>query len=190
MTGARTDPSDGELMARVRAGDRCAFDSIMERHKNPLVNYLSRLAGDRERGEDLAQETFVRLFLKAKRYRERGKLRSYLYAIGVNLLRSQQRRAIRWQRLSPLLFAAGVAPTEAPTERILRGEERDAVQTAVAELPLRYREPLTLHELEGWPYQEVADHLGCRVGTVKSRIFRGRRMLQERLEPYWNGGTS
>lgn len=190
MTGTRTDPTDGELLARVRAGDRSAFASIVNRYKDPLVRFLARLAGDRERAEELAQEAFVRLYLNAGRYRDQGKLLAYLYAIGANLLRSRRRRATRWQRLSPLLFAAGGPVAQTPPDDLLRREARHRLRSAVAALPMRYREPLVLHELEGWPYHEVATHLGCRLGTVKSRIHRGRCLLQEALAPYWKGDPS
>jgi RNA polymerase sigma-70 factor, ECF subfamily len=188
------DPTDAELMARVKGGDRGAFAELVERHKDALTAYLARLAGSRDRAEDLAQEAFLRLYRTAGRYRERGQLTAFLYRIATNLQRSEERRARRRERLAagaggagPLDPAAAGAPPDA-SERLLERERRERLAAAVAELPLRYRAPLVLAEIEGWPQREVARVLGCRQGTVKSRLFRARQRLRERLAPYWMGG--
>src|SRR3954469_16440118 len=87
--------SDAELMARVREGDREAFTDLVERHKDAAVTYLVRLTADRDRAEDLAQETFLRLFRSAGEYVEQGYLRAFLFRIATNLVRSEERRARR-----------------------------------------------------------------------------------------------
>jgi RNA polymerase sigma-70 factor (ECF subfamily) len=173
-------------MAAVRGGDREAFGHLVDRHKDSLVNYLTRLTGCRERGQDLAQEAFLRLYQQAKRYDERGQLKAFLYRIATNLLRSERRRERRFRLLVPLLGPREDPQPEGP-RRILRQEARRRLAEAVAQLPLRYRVPLVLHDIEGWPYTDVARHLGCREGTVKSRIHRARRRLKDLLAPYWHG---
>jgi RNA polymerase sigma-70 factor (ECF subfamily) len=182
-------PSDAELMARVREGDREAFTDLVDRHKDAVVTYLVRLTADRDRAEDLAQEAFLRLFRSAGDYVEQGYLRAFLFRIATNLVRSEERRAKRLRLLMPFL------PREEHTEPaassgLLRREMHREVSAAVAKLPLRYRVPLVLHEIEGWTYVDIAQELGCREGTVKSRVHRGRLQLKEKLEPYWNGGTA
>ena len=179
---------DAELMSRVRSGDREAFSDLVERHKDAVVNYLTRLTGDRDRAEDLAQESFLRLFRSAGGYTEQGLLRAYLFRIATNLVRSEERRERTWRLLLPFVKPEEHADPAAPAG-LLQRELGQEVAAAVAELPLRYRVPLVLHEIEGWAYSEIARELGCREGTVKSRIHRGRRQLKERLAPYWNGGT-
>jgi RNA polymerase sigma-70 factor, ECF subfamily len=179
---------DAGLMSRVRSGDREAFADLVERHKDAVVNYLARLTGDRDRAEDLAQESFLRLFRSAGGYTEQGLLRAYLYRIATNLVRSEERRRRTWRLLLPFLGKEKHAEAAAPAG-LLRQEMGREVAAAVAELPLRYRVPLVLHEIEGWAYSDIARELGCREGTVKSRIHRGRLHLKERLAPYWNGGT-
>jgi RNA polymerase sigma-70 factor (ECF subfamily) len=183
---------DAGLMARVREGDRDAFADLVDRHQDSVVNYLARLTGDRDRAEDLAQEAFLRLFRSAGSYTEQGFLRAYLFRIATNLVRSEERRERRLRLLLP--FLGGSAPAEhaepvAPSG-LLRRELHREMAAAVAGLPLRYRVPLVLHEIEGWAYADVARALGCREGTVKSRIHRGRQHLKERLAPYWNGGSA
>lgn len=183
--------SDAELMARTAAGDRAAFGDLVDRHKDSLVAYLARLAGSVERAEDLAQEAFLRLFRAADRYREEGQLTAYLYRIATNLLRSEQRRTRRWRLLTPKLAPADGHRAEARAyRRVLQQELSRHLAEAVAELPMRYRVPLVLFEIEGWSQGRIAELLGCREGTVKSRIFRARERLRRRLAPHWNGGLN
>jgi RNA polymerase sigma-70 factor (ECF subfamily) len=181
--------SDAQAMAAVRAGDRHAFARLVDRHKDAVVSYLSRITGDRDRAEDLAQETFLRLFKAADGYREQGFLRAYLFRIATNLVRSEERRERRLRLLLPFLGGRRHDEPAAPSGMLLQELHRQ-VAVAMAALPLRFRVPLVLHEIEGWSYADIAQELRCREGTVKSRIFRGRRHLKERLEPYWTGGTA
>lgn len=184
-------PSDAELMDRVKAGDREAFALLVDRHKDAVVHYLARLTGSRDRAEDLGQETFLRLYRSAPGYRERGYLRALLYRIATNLVRSEERREKRLRLLAPL-FDPGWVPRDeraeaAAQDGLLRQELHREVAAAIAALPLGYRVPLVLHEIEGWSYADIARELACREGTVKSRIHRGRERLRKRLEPYWLG---
>ena len=186
---------DAQLMVRTAEGDRDAFGFLVERHKDSLVNYLTHLAGTRERAEEIAQEAFLRLFRGARGYEEQGRFAPYLYRIATNLVRSEQRRERRWRLLFPRLASSVPgAPRSAgdpsgPPREILAAEVQSVVSRAIAELPLRYRVPLVLHEIEGWPYKRIARLQRCHEGTVKSRIHRARSRLKERLAPYWNGGS-
>lgn len=182
-------PSDAELMAATREGDRDAFAVLVERYKDPLVGYLTRLTGCRQRAEDLAQDAFLALYQHAGRYVEQGRLQGLLYRIATNRLRSQERRARRWRLLEPVLLSRnGHRAEPAAPQRVLADEAQRELAAALADLPLAFRVPLVLHEIEGWPYADVARWLGCREGTVKSRIHRGRQRLRERLAPYFEGG--
>lgn len=181
--------TDAELMARVREGDKEAFADLVDRHKDAVVSYLTRLTGDRDRADDLAQETFLRLFRSARDYTEQGYLRAYLYRIATNLVRSEERRERRLRLLAPFLPREAHAEPAA-TSGLLRQELHRQVAAAVAKLPLRYRVPLVLHEIEGWSYLDIAEEIGCREGTVKSRVHRGRQQLKAKLEPYWIGGAA
>ena len=182
------EASDADLMARVRAGDREAFTDLVERHKDAVVNYLTRLTGSRDRAEDLGQETFLRLFRSAGGYVEQGYLRAYLFRIATNLVRSQERRERRQRLLLPLLGGEQDRSEASAHAGLLRQEMQRELNAAVARLPLRYRVPLVLHEIEGWSYSDIAVELDCREGTIKSRIHRGRQSLKRQLETYWFGG--
>jgi RNA polymerase sigma-70 factor (ECF subfamily) len=180
--------SDAELMRRIQSGDREAFAVLIDRHKDGLVNYLTVLARNRDRAEDLAQETFVRLFERSGRYLERGQFRPYLYRIGTNLLRTEERRARRRQKLLAMFSRNGHAEAPSPQKECLREEESRCVLRAIDGLPLRFRSPLLLREVEGWSYEEIGEALNLSEGTVKSRIYRARERLKALLVPYRNGG--
>ncbi len=154
------------------------------------MNYLTRMTGDRSRAEDLAHEAFLRLFQSARRYQPQGKFRAYLYRIAANLLRSQERRRRRWQLITARFFPTnGHRPQAAAAGGMLTRERDRKVAEAVHRLPERFRTPIVLFNVEGWSYREIADALGCREGTVKSRIHRARRLLRRELEPYWRAGN-
>jgi RNA polymerase sigma-70 factor (ECF subfamily) len=181
-------PDDATLMAGVQSGDREAFAILVDRYRDDLVGYLVRLTGERERAEDLAQEAFVRLYQRSGSYVEEGHLAAYLYRIATNLLRTEERRRRRWWTLEPRLEATlePAARSDGP-QRVFRAELQQTLARALAELPLHFRVPVVLFEVEDWTLEEIADWLGCRVGTVKSRLHRGRRRLRESLAPHWNG---
>ena len=186
----RQEASDAELMARMGRGDPEALGELVDRHKDAMVNYLTRLTGSRDRGEEIAQEAFLRLFQAAPGYREEGRLAPYLFRIATNLVRSAERRERRFRIVQGFLSSNGHAQAPAAQLSLLREEERRLLARALAELPLRYRVPLVLAAVEGWSYHEIATFLGCREGTVKSRVWRGRERLRARLGPYRNGGAA
>lgn len=180
----------GELAGR--------FAKIVEENQDLLVNYLTRLTGDRDRAEDLAQETFVRFYEKGDRYREQGSPRAFLLTMATNLLRDEQRRRSRWSTLLPVFSLGGRSPdgihTEelprepSPQRRLLGEEAQRRVQAALGELDLNHRAPLVLREIEGLAYGEIAAILDCQEGTVKSRLHRARQALKEKLAAFWQGG--
>ncbi|MDX1582445.1 MAG: sigma-70 family RNA polymerase sigma factor [Thermoanaerobaculia bacterium] len=184
VIGDTKDP-DAELMLATSRGDARAFALLVDRHKNGLVNYLTHLTSDRDRAEELAQEAFVRLYEKADRYDERGKLTSYLYSIATNLVRSEQRRKARWFRLVPRLSVHLSREDPGPQRGLLSDEATREVRRALEQLPIHFRAPVILREIEGWSYQDIAAALQCNVGTIKSRINRARRRLRDLLEDYW-----
>ena len=183
-------PSDAQLMAGVRVRDRTAKGQLIDRHKDALVGYLARLTGSRDRAEDFAQETFLNLFTRADRYTEQGKLRGFLYRIATNLALTDHRRRRRQELLRRVLLQNrdNHHPVPTPQGTMLRNEAQRKLGEALAQIPLRLRTPLVLHELEGLSLPEVAAVLGWREGTVKSRIWRGRRLLRIKLSPYIGGG--
>jgi RNA polymerase sigma-70 factor (ECF subfamily) len=182
--------SDEELMSQVQAGDERAFTLVVERYQDRIMNYLTRLTGDRARAEDMAQEAFIKLFTCADHYNHDGKLGAYLYRIATNVTVSYLRREQRRRLLGAVFFTSGNGgDPQNPQSEVLNGERHRMLARAIEQLPVRYRVPLVLHEIEGLPYDEVADITGMRTGTVKSRISRGRDALRRQLQPLVRGGV-
>ncbi|MEM1182329.1 MAG: sigma-70 family RNA polymerase sigma factor [Acidobacteriota bacterium] len=179
--------------------DEDAFARAVDRYKDRIVNYLTRLTGRRERAEDVAQEAFIRFYQNRHRYREEGTLQAYLFRIATNLVRSEERRKKRWRLLEPIFSRGGSSPDgvhcaenpheQGPHGRAVASEEQRQVTAAIAQLDLHYRAPLVLREIEGLSYHEIADVLGLSEGTVKSRLHRAREQLKTLLEPYWKGAA-
>lgn len=188
VLGEMRRASDAELMTRTRRGEVDAFSVLVDRHKHALVNYLTSLSRDRDRAEEISQATFVRLFMLVEQYDERGQFLPYLFRMATNLYRTEERKIRRRRLLLHVFSSNGVHETPSPQAEFLREEATERVTAALARLPLRYRSPLVLREIEGWSYKDIAAALDCREGTVKSRINRGREQLRRLLEPYWNGG--
>lgn len=175
--------ADAHAMELVRQGDDVGLGQLIERHRDRLVGYLSRLVGDAARGEELAQETFVRVWLAAGRYREEGRFEAYLFRIGTRLARSEERRRRRfaWARARGWL---AVPPDRQEPEgpgRLLAAEAASELAAALAELPIRFRAPLLLFVVEERSLEEIGRLMGLPVATVKTRLHRARRRLRARL---------
>jgi RNA polymerase sigma-70 factor (ECF subfamily) len=181
--------TDDVLMQRVREGDDDAFAEIVDRYKNSLVNYLTHLVRSRDRAEEIAQDAFVRLYKSAANYRERERLGPYLFRIATNLTVSEIRRERRWTLLLPRLGASTSTHSPSPDANLVTDEIQRHVAAALDRLPIKYRAPLVLFEIEEWSYDEIARALDIRVGTVKSRISRARELMRRSLAPWWIGGT-
>ena len=192
----------GESEARTEplGLDPESFTALVNRYKNQIVNYLTRLTGERERAEDVAQETFVRFYQNLHSYREEGNVAAYLFRIATNLVRSEERRKKRWRLLEPMFSKGGrsadgvhtveTPPTPGPQKQLLASEAHLHVTRAIAELDIHFRAPLVLREIEGLSYREIAEVLDLNEGTVKSRLHRAKDLLKQKLEPYWKGGHS
>ena len=180
--------TDDALMQRVREGDDDALGEIVDRYKNPLVNYLTHLVRSRDRAEEIAQDAFVRLYRNAASYREQDRLAPYLFRIATNLAVSEVRRAKRWSLLMPRLHASTSTSTPSPDANLITDEIQKQVNAALERLPLKFRAPLVLFEIEEWSYEAIAAALDIRIGTVKSRISRARDLLRRHLAPWWKGG--
>ncbi|MGE0102585.1 MAG: RNA polymerase sigma factor [Blastocatellales bacterium] len=184
---------DHSLLAATRSGDEAAFQEIVRRYRNQITNYVYRLLDDYDRAVDLAQETFVRVYMNVERYQATYNFSTYIYRIAHNLAISELRQRKR-RRLIPLpTFFSDKDSDEievdlpdqhqvAADDAMISDERRQAVAKAIASLPDKYRAPLVLCDLEEKSYEEISDVLGLPVGTVKSRINRARNLLKEKLK--------
>jgi RNA polymerase sigma-70 factor (ECF subfamily) len=180
--------TDDVLMKRVAAGDDDAFGDIVDRYKDSLVNYLTHLVRSRDRAEEIAQDAFVRLYRHASNYQQQERLGPYLFRIATNVVVTEARREKRWSLLLPRLHASTRQSAPAPDHDLFASEIHKQVHAALDRLPVNYRAPLVLFEIEEWSYDEIAKALDIRCGTVKSRISRARELLRRHLAPFWTGG--
>jgi RNA polymerase sigma-70 factor (ECF subfamily) len=160
-------------MVAFRRGDTAAFDAIFERYRDPIWRFFRRRILDSRRSEELTQETFLALLRGASRYEPRSAFRSYLFGIAFNLL-SVWRRENQRTAMAPLDEIDPVAPGCDATAVLW-------VRRALAELDERDREVLMLREYEQLSYDEIATLMGVAVGTVRSRLFRARLALKDKL---------
>ncbi len=182
--------NDDALMLRVRGGDDDAFGEIVDRYKDSLVNYVTHLVRSRDRAEEIAQDSFVRLYRNASQYKAQERLGPYLFRIATNLVVSEARREKRWSLLLPRLHASSHHNEPPPDANLLTTEIQRQVSAALERLPLKYRAPLVLFELEEWSYDEISRALDIPSGTVKSRISRAKDLLRRHLAPWWIGGSN
>ena len=174
------EPSDNALMVRVAAGDTEAFRTLVERHQQRVLTVATRFLGDQARGEEIAQEAFLRIFRSAQRYRADANFVAWLFTIVkrccFNALRTNQREASRLTASSPPAAAVN------PEQRLLRREQQQQIQVALLKLPARQRLVVVLHCFEGLAQAEIATILGTTVRGVESSLFRARRRLAELLD--------
>ncbi len=170
-----------ELILRVREGDEEAFARIMEIYKDRIVNYLYQFTRDYQRAVDLSQETFLRVYFKADKYRPIAPLSSWIYAIASNLAKTDARKRRRTATVPldelPNSYDAGTYTQDPPDPGLVRNL-RDALEA----LHPRYRIPVVLKDMEGFSQEEIARIIKRPVGTVKARISRGREYLRRMLE--------
>jgi len=169
--------TEADLLALVISGDRDAFDSIMRAQEDRVFSVCLRILGDRENALDATQDTFLTVFRKAAQFKGDSALGTWIYRIAVNTCYDQIRRSGR--RPTEALPDHLEPPDAAAEDAIDSAGLRPEIQRALAALPPDFRAAVVLSDLEGMSLPEVAVVLGIPVGTVKSRVFRGRRLLAE-----------
>ena len=173
-------------MGRVQAGDEVALGSLMERWELPVKGLVGRIVLNASEAEELAQETFVRVWQQRAKFRAGAEFRPWVFAIAVNLARNR----LRWWRRRPTVSLHEWSETEGEgreakgggAEALERAERAAAVRDAVAALPLDLREALVLFEYEQLSHAEIAVALGCTPKAVETRIYRAREKLRAALK--------
>ena len=185
--------TDSEFVDRLRNGDAEAFDTLITRYSGDIYSLLYRMTEDSEEARDLTQETFLSALKAIKMFRGEAELKTWLFRIAINQFRNRFRWWKRRKRSETMSLdkpigegTATVADTiadggESPEEAVLRHEKRDRLMKAVAALPEIFRETIVLCDIEGLGYEETARTLEINIGTVKSRLARGREQLRKRL---------
>lgn len=188
--------AEARFIERLKAGEAQAFDDFVIRYSQNVYALLIRLTEDEEEARDLTQETFLRALKAIKNFRGDADLKTWLYRIAVNESRNRFRWWKRRHKSSMISLDAEMNSSEKPlSETItddsenpemetLRRERERALRQALRELPVNFREVIILRDIEGLTYEEAAAALETNVGTIKSRIARGREELRKKLSVF------
>ncbi|MGA2095726.1 MAG: sigma-70 family RNA polymerase sigma factor [Candidatus Acidiferrum sp.] len=183
---------EAELVSELQAGSETAFDWLVTHYHAPVYNLILSMLGDTSDAADGSQEVFLKAFRGIRKFRQGSSLKTWLYRIAIREALNHKRWFKRHLQKNVSIDAApeeGHAQIEiedlgaTPFEQLASREIQVAVQHGLQEVPDVFRTAVILRDLEGLSYEEVAEVLECSVGTVKSRILRGRRALKEVLEP-------
>jgi RNA polymerase sigma-70 factor (ECF subfamily) len=184
---------DSSLVASFLGGERRAFTELMDRYHTRLLNFIYRTIGDRDRAEDLVQETFIRVYRHLHRFDQSKKFSTWLYTIAGNLAKNELRNRSR----NPLVLFQTIKTAWDTDHRPLEWEDntyrpddlyrkrhlKETIDRAVAQLPDHHRVVFVLRELEGKTYDEIAEITGVNLGTVKSRLNRARNNFAQIVAP-------
>ena len=192
------DP-DAALMLRVKRGDTAAFVALVEKYKQPVMNFVQRTLRDETEAEDLAQTVFLQVYKSARRYKRTAKFSTWLFTIARNLCLNEIRRRARRpaESLDQIHSEQEDHPahqyedksTASPPEKLLHGELEQKIAQVLADLPENQRTAILLCREEELSYEEIADVLDCSLSATKSLIHRGRETLKEKLKPYLRTGV-
>jgi len=170
-----------ELIVQVQKGDEMAFKEIVRIYKDKITNFLWQLSGDYQKAVELSQETFMRVYFKAHKYRPIAPLSSWIYAIASNLAKTEMKkmRRVPFVSIEEVQNSLPVKGEDSnPSESSLIRKLRKALDS----LHPRYRIPVILKDIEGFSQEEIAQIMKKPVGTIKARISRGRNYLKKELE--------
>jgi RNA polymerase sigma-70 factor (ECF subfamily) len=193
VRGALKQLDDSGVVAAFLDGEKRAFGELVERYQTRLLNFVYRTTGDRERAEDLVQETFIRVYRHLHRFDQSKKFSTWVYTIASNLAKNELRNRSR----NPLVlfqtikknWDADARPLEwedntyRPDDLFRKRHLKSMVENTVDQLPEHHRTVFILREMEGKTYEEIADITGANLGTVKSRLNRARNNFAQLIAP-------
>jgi len=183
--------TDRELVERVQKGDKRAFDLLIRKYQHKIVSVISRYVSDWSECQDVAQEAFIRAYRAIGNFRGDAQFYTWIYKIAVNTAKnhlvSQGRRPpkddIAVDDAMLLDGGAWLKDRATPEHELLRQEIEQTVFDTVEQLPEELKTAITLREVDGLSYEEIAERMNCPIGTVRSRIFRARDAIDQKLRP-------
>lgn len=183
---------DQLLVERVQRGDKKAFELLVSKYQRKLMRLVSRLVYDQAEAEDVVQEAFIKAYRALPNFRGESAFYTWLYRIGVNTAKNhlvtQGRRAptstdAAVEEAETFVDAEGLRDINTPESLLASKQIAETVNFAMSSLPEELRNAITLREIEGLSYDEIAEVMLCPIGTVRSRIFRAREAIAEKLRP-------
>ncbi len=190
---------DREKVRAAQAGDRAAFDYLVEKYKDVVYAVAYRFTHDPDLALDLAQDVFIRAYRGIRSFKGRSSFSTWLYRIATNTcIDFTRRRSRSVESRSVPEEVAEYTPAEptvvgrmrGPSDRALSGELGEQIQCAIDALPEYHRAVFVLYEIEGLSYREIAEVVGCSIGTVMSRLHYARKKLRRLLAPYVDAGEA
>ena len=183
--------NDKELVKKAQKGDKVAFDALVTKYQFKVVNLVTRFVKDVDEAQDVAQEAFIKAYRGLANFRGDSAFYTWLYRIAINSAKnyivSQGRKsptyAVDIDDAEHMETAAALKEIDTPEGRMLTSEIENTVYKAIKELPEDLKTAITLRELEGMTYEEIANVMECPIGTVRSRIFRARETIDKHLKP-------
>lgn len=183
--------TDSELVRRVQDGDRTAFDLLVLKYQHRIVKLVSRYVREPSEALDVTQETFLKAYRALPRFRGDSAFYTWIYRIAINTAKNHLVSLSRRPREVDIENADGEPigldelqrSLDTPEHLLLTEEIRETILEAMRRLPDDLREAITLREVDGLSYDEIAQVMDCPIGTVRSRIFRAREAIDERLRP-------
>ncbi len=190
------DPLDRELVQRVQKGDKRSFDLLVRKYQHKIVKLIGRYVSDPQAVLDVAQDTFLRAYRALRHFRGDSAFYTWLYRIAVNSAKNHLVAEARHpagedidsEENEHLQALPALRESDTPERLLFRDELLAAIRGAIGDLPEDLRTAITLREMEGLSYDQIAEIMSCPVGTVRSRIFRAREAIDERIRPLLDGG--
>ena len=182
---------DQLLVERVQKGDKTAFDVLVKKYQHKIISLISRYVSDRAEAMDVAQEAFIKAYNALGRFRGESAFYTWMYRIAINTAKNHLVAQSRRPPLSDVdasdaeqySFDSRLKETSSPEHEMLTEEIEQPVHDAITQLPDDLKTAITLREIEGMSYEDIATAMDCPIGTVRSRIFRAREAIDERLKP-------
>lgn len=192
--GDKPSDTDTVLVARTVAGDKKAYELLVIKYERRIQRLIGRMVRDVDLVEDIAQETFIRAYRALAQFRGDAQFYTWLYRIAVNTAKKALMELKRDPTVSENAFKSGDDDETSPLENELTNAETpeailaskeiaEMVNAAMAALPEDLRQAITLREIEGLSYEEISEMMNCPIGTVRSRIFRAREAISEKVKP-------
>lgn len=170
-----------ELVSRIQEGDEMAFAEIVRIYKDKIVNYLWQFTGNYQKAVELSQETFIRVYFKARKYKPVAPFSSWIYAIASNLAKTELKKMRRMPTIS-INNIQNRVPQLSFSDDHSNSDLTEDLRKALNSLRPRYKIPVILKDIEGFSQEEIAQILKKPIGTIKARISRGRNYLRKELE--------
>jgi RNA polymerase sigma-70 factor (ECF subfamily) len=188
---------DQELVRRVQRGDSAAFDLLVRKYQHRIVGLIGRYVADWSECQDVAQETFLRAYRALGNFRGDAQFYTWLHRIAVNTAKNHLVASNRRPPTDDIdlddaeQFASGMRlrDNDTPERELMRQQLEQTVMRAVEALPEELRVAITLREVDGLSYEEIAKKMDCPIGTVRSRIFRAREAIDLEMQPLMDGET-